>query len=318
VKNKVRYYYAGRPLTEEDIRKFAPSVMNEDGPSDNVTEKYSFFPTIELLRQLRTIGWIPYAVEQRVSYTGATRRGLKPSELKNRQEKALTRMHFNKHMVVLQNPTIPPVEDLKPEIVVTNSHDGRNSFQFFAGLFHVTKHTSFVISDPSFGELEDFRVKHQGYDFSQVIKVIDKVMDVIPEIYEKVATMRDTVLTPNKKLAFAFEAVRLRWKEMERSRIDLEEVIAAIREDEKDDNLWNLFQIIQEKLVNGGFKYDIKSVKVDKKTGKKKFVTRRQTARALENIDQKIEIKKSLWKIAAKITDAVRRTSSLKHEATHS
>jgi hypothetical protein len=296
--NKIRFVYFGRPLTEDDLQLHAPSVMNNSGPSDRVTVKYSFFPTIQLIRDLRTIGWIPYACEQRTTY------GNDGDYRKN----------FTKHMVVFRNPNVEQVDDLVPEIIVTNSHDGRNSFQFFAGLFHVTKHTSFVIDEASFGDLEDFRVKHQGYEFSEVIRVIDKVVEVIPTIYDKVNLMRKTILTPKQRLSFAFETIRMRWKEMRKEQVSLEDVIKPIRDDEKEGTLWNLFQIVQEKIVNGGIKYDITSQKKDETTGKMIPVKRRQTARALVNIDQKIDVKKSIWNIASQLVGAIRKSNAAKEE----
>jgi hypothetical protein len=286
-KNKTpRFIYYGRPLSEEDIRIFAPSVMNDEGPSDKVTLKYSFFPTITLVRDLRTQGWIPYAVEQRSTYG----------------HKGDYRKHFTKHMVVFRNPNIEEVENLVPEIILTNSHDGRNSFQFFAGLFHMVKQTSFIISEASF---EDFRVKHQGYELAEVKAVVDKVVDIIPHIYDKVNLMMRTTLTPRQKLSFAFEAIRMRWKLVQKGDINLEEVIQPIREDEREDDLWNLFQIVQEKIVKGGIKYEIR---------KKNHKVRKQTARALVNIDQKIEVKKSLWKLASDLVISLKKNPTLKHE----
>jgi hypothetical protein len=284
--------------------------MNDIGPSERVTEKYSFFPTIELVRDLRTIGWIPYAVEQRLAYTGYTRLDPNSEEYKKRVEAAEDRRNYTKHMIVFRNPEIEEVDNLIPEIILTNSHDGRNSFQFFAGVFHTIKESSFVVYEES---LEEFRIKHQGYTLEQVKAVVDKVVEAVPLVYEAVGVMKKVVLNKKQKVAFAFEAIRLRWLEMPKKSVHFDEVIKPIREDEKDDTLWNLFQIVQEKIINGGIKYNVPTKKINKKGES----IRHQTARALVNIDQKIEIKKSLWRIASQLAMAVKRKpkqESTEHE----
>jgi hypothetical protein len=110
--------------------------------------------------------------------------------------------------------------------------------------------------------------------------------------------MRRLMLTDKQKLSFATELIRLRWKITEQ-KVNLEEVLRPIREDEAESSLWNVMTTIQEKLVNGGVQYDIMSNR-----GK----PRRQTARALANIDQKIEVKRSVWKAAFMLMDSLERT----------
>lgn len=280
IKN-LRYAHFGRPLTEEEIAQYAPSVINDRAPDiTRVTNKYSFFPTITLIRDLRTIGWIPYAVEQRNVYSP-------------------DRKDFTKHMVVFRNPDISEENNLVPEIVLTNSHDGRNSFEFYAGVYHVVKEMSFIVyHEATETTMEEFRVKHQGYTLDEVKKVIDKVLEIIPEIYDKVRQMSKIVLTHKQKLVFAIEAVKQRWKDTKQN-VDFEDIIQPIREDEHKSTLWNIFQVVQEKIVSGGIKYEIRH-----KNGK----IRKQTARALVNIDQKIEVKKSIWKVAIDMIASVQKT----------
>lgn len=291
----LRYAYFGRPLSEGEISEYAPSVMNETAPASKVTEKYSFFPTIDIVRDLASVGWLVYGVEQRKV-----------------QEQNAERRDYTKHMVVFENPLFIAEDGMVPQIIMTNSHDGRNSFQFYVGAYNTVKKISYVVDetylehfrlqqlglDANEVSLEEFRIKHQGYEMKEVKAVVEKAVNIIPYIYEKINIMRRLVLTDKQKLSFAAELIRLRWKITEQ-KVNLEEVLRPIREDESESSLWNVMTTLQEKLVNGGVQYDIMG-----KRGK----TRHQTARALVNIDQKIEVKRSIWKAAFLLMDSLERT----------
>jgi hypothetical protein len=291
----IRYAYYARPLTEAEIAQHAPSVMNEGSPASKVTEKYSFFSTIDIVRDLAKVGWLVYGVEQR------------KVQKQNEERKDVT-----KHMVVFENPAFTAEDGIVPQIIMTNSHDGRNSFQFYVGAYNTIKKIGYVVDETylehfrlrqlglsdSEVSLEEFRIKHQGYELNEVKTVVDKAVTIIPYIYEKINVMRRLMLTDKQKLSFATELIRLRWKITEQ-KVNLEEVLRPIREDEAESSLWNVMTTIQEKLVNGGVQYDIMSNR-----GK----PRRQTARALANIDQKIEVKRSVWKAAFMLMDSLERT----------
>jgi hypothetical protein len=57
-----------------------------------------------------------------------------------------------------------------------------------------------------------------------------------------------------KKVDFVSKAVGIRWKNTEDiSTLTLETIINPLRDGDEDDNLWNTFNIVQEKLIRGGF-----------------------------------------------------------------
>ena len=52
-----------------------------------------------------------------------------------------------------------------PQILMTNSHDGKNSFQFQAGLYRLVCSNGLVIADAQF---EDVKMRHMGYSFEDL------------------------------------------------------------------------------------------------------------------------------------------------------
>ena len=55
-----------KPLTEKELKDRAPSIFTKQ-PSQKVTDKYSFIPTVRVLEDLDKLGWEPYQASQRKS-----------------------------------------------------------------------------------------------------------------------------------------------------------------------------------------------------------------------------------------------------------
>ena len=87
---------------------FAKAPTNPD-----VTNKYLFVNTETIIDDLAKLNWFPVEAAQR----------------KSRKEKDTI---FSKHMVAFQNPDIKITsedgDDAYPRILLTNSHDGMQSF----------------------------------------------------------------------------------------------------------------------------------------------------------------------------------------------
>jgi hypothetical protein len=58
----------------------------------------------------------------------------------------------------------------------------------------------------------------------------------------------------DKKVDFVSKAVGIRWKNTEDiSTLTLETIIDPLRDGDRDETLWNTFNVVQEKLIRGGF-----------------------------------------------------------------
>jgi hypothetical protein len=75
-----------------------------------------------------------------------------------------------------------------------------------------------------------------------------------PKIQKSVDRMMEVRMDTEKKVDFVSKAVGIRWKNTEDiSTLTLETIINPLRDGDEDDNLWNTFNIVQEKLIRGGF-----------------------------------------------------------------
>lgn len=93
--------------------------ITAEGQRNGLSEKYCFVPTTKVIDVLAKNGWMP----------------VKASEVHARGE----RIGFQKHLIRFRksNQGIIKKDDIFPEIVLFNSHDGSASFQISAGLFRM-------------------------------------------------------------------------------------------------------------------------------------------------------------------------------------
>ena len=150
-------------IGDNRIIDIAPSIFTTT-KSPKVSNKYSFIPTIQVLEDMHNLGWEVFNATQRKS--------------RNSQDSL-----FTKHMVRLRNKNIDRIGDSIPEIVLENSHDGRNAFRLHAGLFRLVCSNGLVIADTTF---EQIKIKHQWYNFDEIKNVTDEktVFDVVGPICE--------------------------------------------------------------------------------------------------------------------------------------
>jgi len=99
------------------MRPAAPSIFAE-GKHASRSERYTYIPTIDVLRGLRKEGFEPFMVAQ-----GASR-------VEGKAE-------FTKHMIRMRHAGQVQTRPEANEIILINSHDGASSYQMLAGMFRL-------------------------------------------------------------------------------------------------------------------------------------------------------------------------------------
>ena len=121
-------------LTKEELRAQVPVAFATQPTNKAVTESYVHISTEKVIDDLEKLGWLPVEGSQR----------------KNRGKNTI----FSKHMIQFQNPDImvkgADGDNAFPRILVTNSHDGMNSFQFRVGIFRLVCSNGLVIATEEF------------------------------------------------------------------------------------------------------------------------------------------------------------------------
>ena len=253
-------------LTTEQIAAMAPAVL-ETGVSSKVSSKYIHVPTIDLIGDMATMGWNVVDAKQR----------------KTRKNEAGG--SFSKHMVVFRNDDVviksEDGEVVYPQILLSNSHDGLSSFQFRAGLFRLICSNGLVIATKDFGSMT---IRHKGYSFEELKKTVMGLVESLPVTVETLNKFREVTLTEEQKAEMALAALGIRFGEGG-AEVTAEEILKPVRSEDEGNDLWTVFNVIQEKMVRGGFKY-------------KASTGRNKTARSIKNFNRDIELNEKLYELA--------------------
>lgn len=253
-------------LTREEIAKQAPAVL-ETGVSSKVSEKYVHVPTIDLIDDMAALGWKVVDVKQR-----KTRKGADGGS-------------FSKHMVIFRSDDVviksEDGETVYPQILLSNSHDGLSSFQFRAGLFRLVCSNGLVIATQDFGSMS---IRHKGYSFEELKKTVMGLVESLPVTVETLNKFREVTLTEEQKAEMALAALGIRFGEGG-AVVSAEEILKPTRKEDEGDDLWTVFNVIQEKMVRGGFKY-------------KASTGRNKTARSIKNFTRDVELNEKLYQLA--------------------
>ena len=184
---------------------------------------------------------------------------------------------FQKHLLMFRHPNImikgQNGDDAQPQILLTNSHDGKAAFNFRVGIFRFVCENGLVISDADFGVVS---IRHVNYTFESLQAKVNEMISKLPGLVNKINLFKATTLTDAQMQQFATKACALRSKQT----INIMDVLNATRPEDEGNDLWAVFNRVQEKLVNGMFK-----------TGTRK-------ARVIKNFQQDIKINEQLFELA--------------------
>ena len=254
-------------LTKKNIMSLAPSVFAEK-PSSEVSDHYTHIPTERVIDDMELLGWKP----------------IQATEVKARKNST---KGFQKHLVTFRNDDVVINGDdgdtVFPQILMTNSHDGKNAFQFQAGLYRLVCSNGLVIADTQF---EAVKMRHMGYDFEDLQVMIKEMVEKLPLTVESMNKMKAQEMEQEQIIQFAMDAINTRFsdKEMKRIQIDYDELIKPVRKEDAGSDLWSVFNVVQEKIITGDFDY---------RAGGKA-----RKAREIKNFKQDMRINKELFEVA--------------------
>jgi hypothetical protein len=258
-------------LTTSEIKQRANSVFT-DTASPNVSSKFTHIPTHKVIEDMSQLGW---------------------GVVDAKQVKARKGQGFQKHLVVFRNPDVvingADGDTVFPQILLTNSNDGKNAFTFTAGLFRLVCENGLVISTQEF---ENVKIRHMGYTFEELQTQIRAMVEQLPLTVESMNKMKAVELDETSIVEFAEKALATRFKaeELENIKVDLDKLLEPTRPEDKGNDLWSVFNVLQEKILEGDFQY-MAGTKIRK-------------ARKVKNFKQDIEINQKLFAVAAEFIAA--------------
>jgi hypothetical protein len=253
-------------LGEDQMRRAAPSIFAA-GKHASRSERYTYIPTIDVLRGLQKEGFQPFMVAQG-------------------QSRIEGKAEFTKHMIRLRHgdgrATTKPEAN---EIILINSHDGASSYQMLAGAIRFACCNGMVVGDIC----NDIRIAHKGSAKDDVIEGAFRVLEEFETVDASIDDMKSITLKPDEQRAFATAALTLRYGERGEGQpaapITAQQLGEARRFEDRGDSLWLAFMRCQENSLRGG------------QPGRS-TQGRRIRTREVNSIDRGVSLNRALWVLA--------------------
>lgn len=245
-------------------------MNNEIGTLDTkletLSEKYKLVPTKLIADKFKSMGFVvDEYVETRV--------------------RKKSKQGYQKHMVRLSNPQLLSTnhKDVRLQLLVINSHDGLSSFQIKLGFFRLVCSNGLIVGDV----FESVNLRHAGNILNEIDGAVEKIVAQINKLDNAIQKMKDTKLDNTKQVEFMAKAIKLRYPNH-----DLNDVnIPVLRPEDGEDNVFSLYNRVQETLVRGGNRI-------------RTLTNRRTTARELRSISKLTSINSGLFDLAVEYSAA--------------
>ena len=156
------------------------------------------------------------------------------------------------HIVRLRTvePYILNGETLYPELVIHNSYDGSCPLKVDMGVFRLVCTNGLVIKSHDLGAI---RIRHMGTPQEVAMDAVKQFASQLPQFIQAQEQLVNTILTDEEMVEFAMLAAECRWN-AKFTEEDARKLLEASRPEDEGDNLWLVFNRVQEKLMNGGYK----------------------------------------------------------------
>ena len=252
-------------LSLQDVQHRAPAVFAEQA-AQTTGPRYVFISTRDIVTALMDAGFAPTdALQARVRAANAATAA------------------YARHMLRFQ-PVVQTLsfDDVLGEIVLINSHDGRSAYTLRAGLYRPVCLNGLLTSLGDFGLIH---VSHRGNVVANVVEAAQRITRDFGRVGEAVAQMRATMLTPEQQLAFAKDALQLRFTVQAEAPIEPEQLLAARRLEDEGDDVWHVLNRTQEHCLRGG---------LAGRTSK----GRAMHTRGIRAIRENVRLNSGLWRLA--------------------
>jgi len=253
------------PLNTAQLMDQAPALFTEE-PHFDVSDKYHFIPTIDVINEIKKNNWYPVSVSE-ASVRDIGKEGYQQHLVKFR--------HFDD----LLHP-----QDNAVELLLFNSHDRSKSFTISAGIYRFVCSNGLVIADSVF---ESYKIKHLGDRENDVATAVASITAIKPKLMEKIEKLESIELTQLEKESFARSAIPLRFDK--HLQVDHTDLLIPHREEDDKNDIYTVLNILNENLLRGNI------------AGFNKNTGRRFTSKEITSISKDVDVNQGLWDIAERI-----------------
>ena len=254
------------PLTQSELLAQAPALFTEE-PHYDVSDKYHFIPTIDVINEIKKNNWHPVSVSEAK---------VRDEDKEGYQQHLVRFRHFDDLLAPQANAV---------ELLLFNSHDRSKSFSISAGIYRFVCSNGLIIADSVF---ESYKIKHLGERENDVAMAVANITAIKPKLMKKIDKLESIQLSELEKESFAKSSIPLRFNK----NLQLDnntDLLVPHREEDTADDLYTVLNVIQENLLRGNI------------SGTNKDTGRRFTSKEITSISKDVEVNQGLWDIAERI-----------------
>ena len=198
-----------------------------DTKLDKLSNKYKVVATKQLAEKFKSMGFVV-------------------DEYKETRVRKASKQGYQKHLVRLSNPNILSTKhnDIKLQLLVTNSHDGLSGFSIKLGFFRFVCSNGLIVGDV----FESVNLRHTGNIIEKVDDAVERMVAQTKKLDDAITAMKLKTLTEDEQREFISKAIKLRYPTK-----DIQDVsIPILRPEDGENNVFSLYNRVQETLIRGG------------------------------------------------------------------
>lgn len=252
--------------SEQTLKYNAPAALSVTRHPVRTSSRYTLISTADVVRCLEDNGFELMSARQTRARTS--------------EAKATAR-----HMLCFRLPQdvgrSRELNDLIPQVVLVNSHDGTSAYWLRAGIYRLVCKNGLLVPMGDFGLIH---VPHRGEVIEQVTSGALAIARSFSRVYETIDRMKAWKLAAKERMEFADMALRARWPD-QAPPITSGRLLEARRAEDTDGSLWVTYNMIQEHLIAGGLRG-------------RNVAGRATTTRGVREIRRSVDLNSRLWKHA--------------------
>lgn len=209
-------------ISLDSLRQRVPAIFTKT-PSPKVSNRYSFADSEYYLQKFIDADWFIHSARQ------------------------VSKSEYAPHQVVLRNNDIATVGDLLPQLIFTNSHNGIKKMTMDTGIYRLVCSNGLVVPTSI---TQSLSIKHIDLGDSTTDTIVNSFYEKIPIIMNNIDRMRNKILTNDEIDNFTYNALQIRF--INAVGININDVVKPSRIEDYSDDLWTVFNVVQEKIIRGG------------------------------------------------------------------
>ena len=209
-------------ISLDSLRQRVPAIFTKT-PSPKVSNRYSFADSEYYLQKFIDADWTIHSARQ------------------------VSKSEYAPHQVILRNKDIATVGDLLPQLIFTNSHNGIKKMTMDTGIYRLVCSNGLVVPTSI---TQSLSIKHIDLGDSTTDTIVNSFYEKVPIIMNSIDRMRNKILTNDEIDNFTYNALQIRF--INAVGININDVVKPSRIEDYSDDLWTVFNVVQEKIIRGG------------------------------------------------------------------